>query len=106
MARAMTVAPRNAPWVHTSRGRPLAWVQHRFDTVPHLSSHACRSSPCDASETAFLLRVVQQMTDTDQPSSHQFLAPLPAPAVRPQPLPVAPRYTPAPPPAPTFHLRS
>src|SRR5260370_37472473 len=88
MARAMTVAPRNVPWVHTSRGRPLAWVQHRFDIDPHLSSHACRSSPCDASETAFLLRVVQQKTDTDQPSSQQFLAPLAAPVVRPKPVPV------------------
>src|SRR2546430_5886521 len=89
MARATTAAPRNALWVHASPGRPLAWVRHRFDTALHLLSHACRSSPSDASGIAFPPKVVPQTTDTDQPSFRQFLAPQAEPVARPQPVPVA-----------------
>src|SRR5205807_9851211 len=89
MAHAMTAAPLNAPWVHASSGRLLAWVRHLFDTVPHLSGHACRSSPCDANETAFLPRVVQQRSGRDQPLSQRFLAPPAELVARRQPVPVA-----------------
>src|SRR5437762_614243 len=88
MARGMTAAPRNAPWVHTSSAKPLAWALHRFDTVPHLSSHACRSPPSDASGIAFPPKVIPQTTDTDQPSVRQFLAPLAESVARTQPVPV------------------
>src|ERR1700722_17438445 len=88
MAHAMTAAPRNAPWVHASSGKLLAWVQYLFDTVPHLSGHACRSSPSDASETAFLPRVVAQRSGRDQLLSQRFLAPPAEFVARRQPVPV------------------
>src|SRR6516164_4452286 len=74
MEPATTAALRNEPLVRERSRKPLASAPLRFGSVQHLLDSGHRSSPCDASETAFLRRTARQKTDRDQPSSPQCLA--------------------------------